>query len=173
MTAERETFQLKPLEAAAIPGALQKAERYRLLNEPWQAESICQDILAVDADHQQALITLLLALTDQFGRGLEGRVRESQDILARITGEYEKAYYAGIIAERQGNFQLRKRVPGAGYGAYDLLRQAMQHYERAEKLSPSGNESAVLRWNTCARRLMRNPSLQPRDEEGYEPSLGE
>jgi tetratricopeptide (TPR) repeat protein len=173
MTAERESFQLKPLQASAIPGALQKAERYRLLNEPWQAESICQDILAVDPNHQQALITLLLALTDQFGRGLEGRVRESQDILARISGEYEKAYYAGIIAERQGNFQLRKRVPGSGYGAYDLLRQAMQHYERAERLSPSGNESAVLRWNTCARRLMRNPSLQPRDEEGYEPALGE
>jgi hypothetical protein len=172
MTSDRE-FTLKPLQASAIPGALQKAERYRLLNEPWQAESICQDILAVDAHHQQALITLLLALTDQFGRGLEGRVREASDILARINGEYEKAYYAGIIAERQGNFQLRKRVPGSGYGAYQLLREAMDHYERAEKLSPAGNQSATLRWNTCARRLMRNPSLQPRDEEAFEPALEE
>ena len=170
---DREQFELKPLRAASIPAALQKAERYRLLNEPWQAESICQDILNVDANHQQALITLLLALSDQFGRGLEGRVREAKDVLARITGPYEKAYYAGIIAERQGNFQLRKRVPGAGFGAYDLLREAMMFYEQAEKVSPAGNDSAILRWNTCARRLMRNPSLQPRDEEAFEPSLGE
>lgn len=173
MSPDRDSFELKPLRAPAIPGALQKAERYRLLNEPWQAESICEDILAVEPNHQQALITLLLALTDQFGRGLEGRVREAQDILVRITGEYEKAYYAGIIAERQGNFQLRKRVPGAGYGAYQLLREAMRFYEAAERASPAGNESAVLRWNTCARRLMRNPSLQPRDEEAFEPALGE
>ena len=172
MTSERD-FNLKPIDASAIPAALQKAERYRLLNEPWQAESICEDILAVDPLHQQALITLLLALTDQFGRGLEGRVRDAQGILSRIQGEYEKAYYAGIIAERQGNFQLRKRVPGSGYGAYDLLKQAMTHYERAEQLSPPGNQSATLRWNTCARRLMRNPTLQPRDQEEFEPSLEE
>jgi hypothetical protein len=170
---DREHFDLKPIKPAAIPAALQKAERYRLLNEPWQAESICQDVLAVDRNHQQALITLLLALSDQFGRGLEGRVNEAKEVLARITGDYEQAYYAGIIAERQGNFQLRKRVPGAGFGAYDLLREAMAFYERAEKLSPSGNDSAVLRWNTCARRLMRNPALQARDEEAFEPSLGE
>ena len=170
---DREQFELKPLRAASIPGALQKAERYRLLNEPWQAESICQDVLAVDPNHQQALITLLLALSDQFGRGLEGRVREAKEVLARITGEYEKAYYAGIIAERQGNFQLRKRVPGSGFGAYDLFREAMTFYEQAEKLSPAGNDSAVLRWNTCARRLMRNPALQAREEEAFEPSLGE
>lgn len=170
---DREQFELKPLRPASIHGALQKAERYRLLNEPWQAESICQDVLALDANHQQALITLLLAITDQFGRGLEGRVREAKDVLARISGEYEKSYYAGIIAERQGNFQLRKRIPGAGHGAYDLLREAMSHYEKAEKLSPAGNDSAVLRWNTCARRLMRNPALQAREEEAFEPSLGE
>ena len=33
-------FELKRLSTAAIPGALSKAERYRLLNEPEEAQSI-------------------------------------------------------------------------------------------------------------------------------------
>ena len=48
-------LNLKPIHADAIPEALQKAERYRLLNESSQAESICLDILAVDPRRQQAL----------------------------------------------------------------------------------------------------------------------
>jgi hypothetical protein len=36
-----EPFDLKPISIASIPRALEKAERYRLLNEPEQAESIC------------------------------------------------------------------------------------------------------------------------------------
>jgi len=55
-------FELKRLSAEAVPAALERAERYRLLNEPVQAESICLDILAVDSDNQQALVCLLLAL---------------------------------------------------------------------------------------------------------------
>jgi hypothetical protein len=38
-------FKLKVLRTGAIPAALERAERYRLLNEPTQAESICLDIL--------------------------------------------------------------------------------------------------------------------------------
>ena len=34
-------FQLKTLSPEAVPRALAKAERYRLLNEPGEAESIC------------------------------------------------------------------------------------------------------------------------------------
>ena len=60
------TFELKTLHAEALPRALEKAERYRLLNEPSEAESICLDVLAIDRDNQAALVTLLLALTDQF-----------------------------------------------------------------------------------------------------------
>ncbi len=41
-------FELRPLSPSAIPSALAKAERYRLLNEGGQAESICQDVLAID-----------------------------------------------------------------------------------------------------------------------------
>ena len=56
-------FQLKPLSKEAIPAALEKAMRYRLLNEPGEAESICHDILGADPDNQEALVTLLLALS--------------------------------------------------------------------------------------------------------------
>ena len=59
-------FELKSISAQSIPDALAKVERYRLLNEPVLAESICLDILAIVPDHQQALISLLLARTDQF-----------------------------------------------------------------------------------------------------------
>lgn len=45
-------FELKPLSEGAIPKALKKAERYRLLNEPRQAESICQDVLSIDPDNE-------------------------------------------------------------------------------------------------------------------------
>ena len=45
-------FTLKPISPEAIPEALQKAERYRLLNEPAQAESLCQDVLAVEPNNQ-------------------------------------------------------------------------------------------------------------------------
>ena len=62
-------FELKHIGPEAIPAALDKAERYRLLNQPDAAESICEDVLAVDPDNQPALITLLLALTDQFRQG--------------------------------------------------------------------------------------------------------
>ena len=62
-------FELKRLSSEAIPEALEKAERYRLLNEPGEAESICLDVLKTDPDNQQALIILLLAVSDRFGKG--------------------------------------------------------------------------------------------------------
>ena len=70
-------FELKPISRQAVPEAIQKAERYRLLNEPWQAESICQDVLGIEPDHQAALVMLLLSLTDQFGKGVSAAARRA------------------------------------------------------------------------------------------------
>ena len=162
-------FDLKPISPEAVPVALQKAERYRLLNEPWQAESICRDILRIEPEHDQALVMLLLALTDQFGKGVTPT--QARETLTRLKGSYERAYYAGIICERWAEAQLRKGSPGVGFTAYETLREAMAHYERAEQLRPEGNDDALLRWNTCARILMRNPDLRPRGEEVFEPAL--
>jgi hypothetical protein len=162
-------FELKPISPEAIPEALAKVERYRLLNEPWQAESICQDVLRIDPGNQQALVMLLLSLTDQFGKGISASA--ARGVLPKLTGEYERAYYAGIIAERWADALLRQGAPGAGFTAYQSLRDAMERYEAAEALRPPGNDDALLRWNTCARILMRNRELRPRGEEAFEPAF--
>jgi hypothetical protein len=162
-------FELKPISRDAIPEALAKVERYRLLNEAWQAESICLDVLRIEPDHPEALVMLLLSLTDQFGKGVSpARARE---LLPRLASEYDRAYYAGIICERWAESLLRQGSPGAGFTAFQSLRQAMEHYERAGAVRPAGNDDALLRWNTCARILMRNPELRPRGDEAFEPAL--
>lgn len=155
-------FEFKPISKQGIPEALAKVERYRLLNEPALAESICLDILAVVPDHQQALISLLLARTDQFQSNLNAK--PAQDALARIKGDYERAYYAGIIWERLGHARLRQG-PGGAAAAYHALRGAMDHYEKATQSAPVGNDDAILRWNTCARTIMQNPDIRPLSDD--------
>ena len=166
-------FSPKPISPSAVPRALEKAERYRLLNQPWAAESICLDILAAEPGHQPALRVLLLALTDQFSAGMSGGVERAREALAKLTGDYERAYYAGIICERRAKAQLDQRAPGAGFIAYEWIREAMGHYEKAETLRPAGNDDAILRWNTCARLLNESPHVVPRGEEQLVPAIGE
>lgn len=94
-------FELKSISKESIPEALAKVERYRLLNEPSLAESICLDILAIMPDHQQALISLLLARTDQFHSHVNAKA--AREALTQIKGDYEPAYYEGLIWDRLGN----------------------------------------------------------------------
>ncbi len=142
-------YELKLISTEAVPGALDKAERYRLLNEPREAESICRDILKADAENQRGLVLLLLSLTDQFERGRQVPLKSVQDLLPQLHGEYERAYYAGVILERWGKAQLQ---PGITFhAAYDWLREAMLCYDKADVIHPPGNLEAILRWNTCAR----------------------
>ncbi|PYK89986.1 MAG: hypothetical protein DME40_09325, partial [Verrucomicrobia bacterium] len=113
--------ELKQLSTDAIPGALEKAERYRLLNEPAEAESICLDVLAAEPENQEALITLLLAVTDRFSKSYGVSDTQAKEILRRITGEYEQAYYSGILAERRAKAQLARGTPGCAHQAYESL----------------------------------------------------
>jgi len=159
-------FQLKSISVQSIPEALAKVERYRLLNEPTLAESICLDILAIVPDHQQALISLLLARTDQFR--LDMPPKAAQEVLAQIKGDYEQAYYAGLIWERVGHARIREGGTGGGAHAYHALEEAMTHYERAIDFAPPGNDDAILRWNTCARLIMQNPEVRPLPDEDPE-----
>jgi hypothetical protein len=161
-------FEFKPISKDAIPMALDKAERYRLLNEPWDAESICLDILAVDPEHAPALTSLLLALTDQFGTGRASLVDRARQLLPRFKQEYERVYYAGIIRERIGKALLRDR-PNATSDAYGYLRAAMADYERAEALASDGNDDPLLRYNSCI-RLIQVRKLEPASpDEGEQP----
>jgi hypothetical protein len=164
-------FELKPISSAGVAVALQRAERYRLLNEPSLAESICLDVLNIEPENQRALVTLLLAITDQFGHGMSPA--KARELLPRLKSEYEQLYFAGIIWERSAHAQLRKGAPNASFSAHDAFIQAMRCYERAIDLRSPGNDDAILRWNTCARILMRNPNLRPKPDEAYEPVLGE
>ena len=99
-------MDLKRISNEAISGSLEKATRYRLLNEPREAQSICLDILEVDPDNQEAVVTLLLSLTDQFGLKLGARKEQAEELLPRIENEYERVYYKGIILERWAKSQL-------------------------------------------------------------------
>lgn len=162
-------FELKTLSPEAVPRALAKAERYRLLNEPGEAESICLDALEIEPDNQEALAMLLLALTDQFAGDLRNSVTEAFNVVARLHHEYERAYYTGIIYERRAKAQLHNGTPGCGPRAYEWLRDAMVWYEKAEAIRPAGNDDALLRWNACARLIMRDHHLVPLTEERGEP----
>jgi hypothetical protein len=157
-------FTLKTISPDGIPHALEKAERYRLLNDPAQAESICRDVLAVDADNQDALRMLILTLTDQFrAQASAVTAREARTLINELKDEYERAYYTGIVYERETRAYLeRKNVVRSA--AYDGFRHAMEWYERAEALRPPGNVDAVLRWNSCVRALERE-RLEPESRE--------
>ncbi len=161
-------FTLKTLSREAIPAALEKAERYRLLNEPVDAQSICRDILAVDPGNQKALITLLLALTDEFKYELSPAFQQAEEILSHLGDRYCKAYYGGVICERRAKVHLSRHDPGSGNQAYEWLQKAMDLYEQALQICSPGNQGALLRWNTCARIIMQNPHLASAEERSTE-----
>jgi len=162
-------FELKALSDEAIPAALEKAERYRLLNEPGEAESICLDILKTDPANQTALITLLLAVTDRFTKGYGVSDTQVKTLLGQLKGDYERAYFSGIVVERRAKMKLAQGPPGS-FWAYDLFREAMSWFEKAEAMRPPGNDDALLRWNTCARIIDQN-KLVRREEDNFEPPL--
>jgi len=163
-------FELKPLSLEAVPAALEKATRYRLLNEPGEAQSICLDVLEVDPHNQQAIVILLLALTDRFGKGYAIGSTQIEEVLGCLADPYEQKYYRALVCERRAKAQLHQSAPGATFGAYEWLSEAMRWYEQAEAIRPAGNDDALLRWNACARMIMGN-QLAPRQAEEMEPML--
>lgn len=156
--------QLKSLPPGETRTALALAQRCRDVAEPEEAESICLDVLASEPDDQDALVLLLLARTDLLDQGHPGGVELAREPLARITDDYTRAYYAGIICERQGRHLLRARGRHSSVVAWDWFRYAMDHFEEASRLSPDRVE-AVLRFNTCVRLVERNQHCLPDAEE--------
>lgn len=163
-------FAVKPISHDSVGSALAKAERYRLLNEPAEAESICRDILAVETDNQPALIVLVLALSDQIHQDSQA-FPNGVKVLTGLRDAYERAYYGGILWERRAKAHHQS---GRGHhSVYEMMTQALRLFEEAERVRPAGNDDAVLRWNTCVRFLERHPSLKPRPDEVREPILSE
>ncbi|MEO8276494.1 MAG: hypothetical protein ABI639_09755 [Thermoanaerobaculia bacterium] len=155
-------FELKPLSSAGIAAALAKAERYRLLNEPEQSESICEDILAAAPGNHAALVMLILAITDGFPHKRQSAARAAE-LVATLPTEYERHYYGGLVSERRARAQLAHGGMGRR-AASQWLHQAMRDYERADALRPPDNEDARLRWNACARVFNAHPELLAEEE---------
>ena len=145
------TYELKRISPAGITEAIAKAERYRSLNEPEEAESICRDILSIEPQHQLALRLLGLALTDQFTGGASDRYREAEKTFQQLNDPYERLYYAGILCERRAKAQLHAGLPS--HTLVPLFDQALRSFAEAEQLRPAGNDDAILRWNRCVRLL--------------------
>ena len=156
-------YTLKPISSDAIPRALTKAERYRLLNEPRQAESICRDALAVDPANEPARVILLLALTDQFGHGGTQGPEQVMTIASALADPFTRAYYSGVVCERWADAQHEAGTPG--HVVFDWIEQAMAWFERARPLAPAANDDAILRWNTCDRFLNAHPQVAQRAED--------
>src|SRR5687768_12021503 len=162
-------FDLKPLSRDAVDSALPKSGRYRMLNEPAEAESICLDFLEIDPQNQQAQVMLLLALSDQAGEA-GGAAARAQHLASQLQNEYERLYYSGLVAERRARAHLQ-RGGAALHGVYDWLMDALDCFERAEAVRPVGNDDAILRWNTCVRILEKHPELKPSPDMREEPLL--
>ena len=156
----------KPLPAEFIQQALDKANHYRLLNEPRLAESICLDVLAVDPGQQEALVVLVLAISDLLERRQNVGVRDARQYIERIEDKYKRAYYHGVVCERRGLTILRAARPLYRHYAYDWLMEALEHYADAEKLAPEGSGEVILRWNTICRIFDAYPKLGPMPDDG-------
>jgi hypothetical protein len=165
-------FALKPISPSSIPNALAKAERYRLLNEPGLAESICRDVLHADPENQQARISLVLALTDQIAHHPRA-FAEAITSAGQLDSAYERAYYTGIAWERRARARFQSGGHDAKHQTYDWLQRALALFEEAEAVRPEGNDDTVLRWNTCVRLLQQHPEIAPREAEVSEGILSE
>jgi hypothetical protein len=162
-------LKLKSISRAGIPEAVSKAELYRFLNEPGEAESICRDILAIEPDHQVALRLLALAITDQFVGGGADRHTEAESIFQTLRDPYERHYYTGIVHERRAKALLR--AGARPHTVVVLFEEAMNCFDHAEKIRPEGNDDAILRWNRCVRLLQsRSASDWQRELEAFDAS---
>jgi hypothetical protein len=131
-------------------------------------------VLQIEPANQEALVTLVLALTDQFREETTASrhaASRAVDVIPRLADEYDRLYYAGIIRERRARAVLQRDRFASAATATEWLREAMGFFERAEAIRPPHNDDAVLRWNTCARLLAQLP--QPQGDLQDEPLQNE
>jgi tetratricopeptide (TPR) repeat protein len=152
---ETTPYKLKTISKDGIAEANAKAERYRFLNQPQEAESICRDVLAADPENQLALRNLGLAITDQFTGNPSDRAAEAERLMGQLKDKYENRYYSGIVYERLAKSQLAAgQLP---YAVYGFIEDAMECFKEAEALRPPKNDDALLHWNFCVRILESRP----------------
>ncbi len=162
---------LKRITREGVAAALQKAHRYRVLNDSAAAESICLDVLAVEPENVEAFVMHVLAITDQFGAGHAEDLKRAEGAVARLSDPYKRAYYRGIVCERWAKGILARNVPRGEQMAWEWVDRAFDAYAEAERLRAAGNDEAILRWNACVRLLEAHPHVQPGGKEAWEPAL--
>jgi hypothetical protein len=163
--------QLKAITREGVAAALQKAHRYRVLNDSGAAESICLDVLAVEPTNVEAIVMHLLAITDQFDAGRAEDLKRAEAAVVGLKEAYKNAYYSGIIAERWAKSVLKRGVPRGEEMAFESIDRAFGWYAKADSLKAVGNDEAILRWNACVRLLGANPKVRAGEKEAYEPAL--
>jgi tetratricopeptide (TPR) repeat protein len=149
------SYQLKRLSPKGLAAALERAKHYRDLNQPDEAESICRDILDVDPNHQEALKTLGLALTDRFPKMWHSLFEETVRVFDALTDEYERVYYHGVAWERLAKAHLDHHQ---AHNAAHAFEHALMLFERAGELAPEASDP-ILRWNRCVRALQQHPDI--------------
>jgi hypothetical protein len=163
---------MKRLSESQVEQAWEMAEKYRDLNQPDEAESICHDILDVVPHHQAALKTLGLSMTDRFPGRWTDLHKQALAVFAKLDSEYDRIYYTGVAWERRGKAQLEEV---AGRGAFDAFTEAVQLFERAAALAP-GKAEPILRYNRCVRALSTHPVLiataERESDEDFDPGDG-
>jgi hypothetical protein len=162
---------LKRITREGVATALQKAHRYRVLNDSAAAESICLDVLAVEPGNVEALVMHVLAITDQFAAGHTEDLKRAEAAVAQLKDPYKQAYYRGIVCERWAKSILARNVPRGAEMAWEWVDRAFSAYGEAESLRAAGNDEAILRWNACVRLLAAHPHVRPGGKEAWEPAL--
>ena len=155
-------LHLHNIHADSVELALEKARQYRSLAEPEIAESICLDILHIEPDNQKAIVLYIQALSDQLHHaGKKTQVKSIEEAIEKLQSRYQQFYYTGLLHERRARFMLTQSM--ARVFAYDYFIEALQFYQKAEKIRPEHNDEATLRWNSCIRTIEKE-NLKPRPD---------
>ena len=149
------TLTMKRLPRASLEAALAKAEHYRDLNQPEEAESICRDVLDVDASSQRAWKLLGLALTDRLPTHKVGLLEQAVEAFERLSDEYERVYHLGVAWERAAKAHLERNE---AHNAVIAFEHALKLYETAGNMKPESADP-IVRWNRCVRLLSEHPAL--------------
>ena len=166
-------MRLKPISPESVAGALAKAERYRLLNEPEEAESICRDILEIEPDNQQALVSLILALTDQIPDDAQ-RILPSADDGSPLSSRPTIALTtAGIAWERRAKARHRGRRPRRAPIRLRMDRERAAIFRRGG--TPPRRRAMTMRFSvgTPACVSWSRSNSAPQVEEMREPIVSE
>ena len=112
--------------------------------------------------NQEALVTLLLAITDQFAEAPAEGARRAQELLPRLDDEYKRMYYAGIICERGAKAHLRRGRDRVGRAGVPLVPRGDELVREGGGAAAGGKRRSRFSAGTPARGSWRATSTSGR-----------